>query len=224
MSFQRMIAIPQEEYIQLSTLQNVQQPLAQKMRELEHDYQTQTHQDPYRHLILKGSTLEEMKALKEKIRSSIELGTPKHYRSRALSLYHSIEPNIKFNDRGELMDETNQPIRNSRAEDLIQHAVRQHRRPFTPIAWSAFVNLMKKYNVPRSVLNRETLDELSQPMEKRVAKRIVKRKKVETPEWTPKTSVKRLKLEKTPLRPASSRKRRLSLRYPKTDFLLDYSP
>ena len=219
-----MIAIPQEEYIQLSTLQNVQQPLAQKMRELEHDYQTQTHQDPYKRLILKGSTLEEIKTLKEKIRSSIELGTPKHYRSRALSLYHSIEPNIKFNDRGELIDETQQPIRDSRAEDLIQHAVRQHRRPFTPIAWPTFVSLLKKHNIPRSVLNRETLDELSQPGAKLVAKRVVKRKKVETPEWTPGKRLKRLKLEKTPLRPASSRKRRVSLRYPATDFLLIYSP
>ena len=152
------------------------------------------------------------------------MGTPKHYRSRALSLYHSIEPNIKFNDRGELMDESNQPIRDSRAEDLIQHAVRQQRRPFTPIAWSTFVNLLKKHNVPRSMLNRETLDELSQPGEKRVVKRMVKRKKVETPDWTPKKSVKRLKFEKTPLRPASSRKRRVSLRYPSTDFLLNYSP
>ena len=213
MSFQRMIAIPQEEYIQLSTLGQVRQPLAQKMMQLEQEYQNSSRNtNPYEHMMLQGSTLEEMKALKEKIRNDLALGTPKPYRNRALSLYRSIEPTIKFNERGELIGEDDQPIRDSRAEDLIQHAVRDHRRPFTPIAWAEFVNLLKKHNVPRSVLSRQTLEEM----------------KVEVPKASPKTARKRAtrKLKRAPdtIGPTPKRKRRPSLRYPETDFLLNYSP
>ena len=212
MSFQRMIAIPQEEYIQLSTLGQVRQPLAQKMMELEQEYQNSSrHTNPYEHMMLQGSALEEMKALKEKIRNDLALGTPKPYRNRALSLYRSIEPTIKFNERGELMGEDNKPIQDSRAEDLIQHAVRDHRRPFTPIAWNEFVTLLKKHNVPRSVLSRQTLEEM-------------KAEPPKPPKAARKRSTPKLRLAPDADESTPKRKRRPSLRYPTTDFLLNYSP
>ena len=128
-----MIAIPQEECIHLTSMQRLSQPEAQKMSQLAQQYEQQAYiRDPYKHLVVQGSTLEEMKDLKEKIRQDLSLGTPKPYRNRALSLFRSVEPVIKFNERGELLRDDGQAIEASRAEDLIQHAVRDRRRPFTP--------------------------------------------------------------------------------------------
>ena len=231
MSFQRMIAIPQEEYIQLSTLSQIRQPYTHKMMNLEREYEHPApNSNPYERMMLQGSVLEEMKSLKERIRNDLSLGTPKPYRNRALSLYRSIEPVIKFNERGELIGEDEKAIQDSRAEDLIQHAVRDHRRPFTPVAWNIFVDLLKKHNVPRSVLSRQTLAEMKTDVPNPIMKR--------TPHKTTSTATpKRLRPIKTPKRlldlksPKSlpdvkrpKRKRRQSLRYPATDFLLDYTP
>lgn len=211
--FQRMIAIPQEEYIQLKSIQHVKQPEAQKMTELTQLHQQQSQiKDPYEQLILQGATLDDMKELKEKMRQELSLGTPKPYRNRALSLYRSLEPHVKFNERGEIYGENDKPIEHSRAEDLIQHAVRDRRRHFTPIAWDHFVKLLKKHNVPKTILNRPTLEELD-------AKPTKRRKSIATP------FVFKGKLRHTsPSSPKRKRRRseRLhtpSLRYPPKDFL-----
>lgn len=203
--FQRMIAIPQEEYIQLSSVQRMSQPEAQKMVALSNEYQQQASiPDPHKQMILQGSTLEEMKNLKEKIRQDISLGTPKPYRNRALSLFRSLEPTIKFNERGEMYGDDDKPIDYSRAEDLIQHAVRDRRRPFTPTGWGEFLSLLRKHNIPKAMLNRATLDELE--MKPKTDKVSRKRKMVEPP--FPLTKM--------------ERKRRPSSRYPSTEFLKDF--
>ena len=206
--FTRMIAIPQEEYLHLSSMQNTQQPLTQKMTQLQQEYQQQPiySKNPYEQMVLQGSTLEEMKALKEKIRNDISLGTPKPYRNRALSLYHSIEPVVKFNERGEIYGEDDKAIQDSRAEDLIQHAVRDRRRHFTPIAWNYFLKVLKKYNIPKSALNRPTLEELE-----------------EKPQPQP---LSRKRLRPAPSKESSPRKskrvQKPSVRYPSTKFLLNF--
>ena len=72
--FQRMIAIPQEEYIQLKSVQHVKQPDAQKMVDLTQLYQQQAQiKDPYEQLMLQGETLDTMKGLKEKMRQELSL-------------------------------------------------------------------------------------------------------------------------------------------------------
>ena len=160
--FQRMIAIPQEEYIQLKSVQHAKQPEAQRMTALTELHQQQSQiKDPYEKLMLQGDSLDDMKALKEKMRQDVSLGTPKPYRNRALSLYRSLEPHVKFNERGELYGDDNKVIDYSRAEDLIQHAVRDRRRDFTPLGWDYFLKVLKKHNIPKSTLNRATLDELA---------------------------------------------------------------
>ena len=226
--FQRMIAIPQEEYIQLKSVQHVKQPESQKMVDLTQLYQQQSQiQDPYEKLMMQGATLDAMKDLKERMRHNLSLGTPKPYRNRALSLYRSIEPHVKFTERGEIYGEDDKPIEHSRAEDLIQHAVRDRRRDFTPVAWDHFVKLLKKHNVPKTVLNRQTIDELeNRPVKKHIWKPLnFSSPAVLMPTPHKKTRIqalssseKKLRGTKTKLR-RSSRIRTPSLRYPAKDFL-----
>ena len=69
--FQRMIAIPQEEYMAMSSMQNVKEPLAQHFYSLESRYETEEKEkDPYRRLMLQSKTLDQMKQVKEQIRNS----------------------------------------------------------------------------------------------------------------------------------------------------------
>ena len=120
-----MIAIPQEEYLSMSAVQNAKQPLTQQFYGVEKQFNDAEHiKDPYRRLYFQGEALDEMKQLKERMRDSLTVSTPKPYVNRAQSLFKSVEPFLRYNERGELIDEKNQVVANSCVEDLIQHAVR----------------------------------------------------------------------------------------------------
>lgn len=165
--FQRMIAIPQEEYLQLSSVQNVRQPLTQQFYNLESQYDKDAAiGDPYKRLMLQSGGLEEMKQLKDKMRHYITVSTPKPYRSRAQALLENISSFIRFNERGEIYDKENNLLENTRLEDLIQHAVRDRRRNMSPTGWPYFLSLLREHNVPRSILNRDTLDEMGDVVSK----------------------------------------------------------
>ena len=160
-SFQRMIALPQEEYLALSSMQNVKEPLAQHFYDLESRYRSEEQlKDPYRRMMLQGNTLDQMKQVKEQLRNSLAIATPKPYQSRANALFQTIENIVKFNDKGEIYSEDGTLISGSRLEDLIQHAVRDRRRNLMPTGWSEFLTILRNHNVPKSILNRDTLDEL----------------------------------------------------------------
>ena len=159
--FQRMIAIPQEEYLTLSSVQNARQPLTQHYYNLENRYnEDEKIRDPYKRLVLQSETLEEMKRLKDQMRNYLSVSIPKPYQNRAQALFRSIESFLRFNDRGEILDKDNNVIENSRVEDLIQHAVRDRRRNMSPAGWKQFVELLQEHNIPKSILNRQTLDEM----------------------------------------------------------------
>ena len=168
-SYSRMVVIPQEEYVQMSAIQQARQPLTQQFYNAEQDYQKNLHvSDPHRSVMLQSETIERMKGLKDQMRSYLTISTPKPYRSRAEALFQSMEPYLNVNEKGEIIKDDNSVIESSRYEDLIQHAVRDRRRNFIPTGWSYFIELMKKHNVPRSSLNRETLHELDAPMKKKI--------------------------------------------------------
>ena len=160
--FQRLIAIPQEEYMQLTRIQQVRQPATQQFYNLERQYNEQARiDDPYHRLMLQSETLDEMKELKERMRQDITSTTPKPYQKRAQALFQSMEPFLKFNERGEIYNVSEQLIPQSRLEDLIQYAVRDRRRNITPTGWQDFRILLKTHNVPKSMLNRDTLEEMN---------------------------------------------------------------
>ena len=159
--FDRLVAIPQEEYLALSSLQNAKEPLAQHFYNLESRYQSEANiRDPYRRLVLQSNTLDEMKEVKEQLRNSLIIATPKPYQSRANALFQTIESFLRFNDKGEIYSNDGNLISGSRVEDLIQHAVRDRRRNLIPTGWSDFMTILRDHNVPKSILNRDTLDEM----------------------------------------------------------------
>ena len=166
--FQRLVAIPQEEYINMSNLRNVHQPMSQYFQNLQKQYQdVEQVRDPYERLIKQSEVLDQMKDVKDYIRQSVTVNTPKPFQNRAKALFQSMENFLKFNDRGELIDEEGSVIPSSRIEDLIQHAVRDRRRGNkTPIGWKQFLNLLHEHNVPKSNLNRYTLDEIDKMVDK----------------------------------------------------------
>ena len=162
-SFQRMIAIPQEEYLALSSFQNVREPLAQHFHKLEERYTAEEREkDPYRRMVLQSNTLDQMKQVKEQLRNSLTVSTPKPYQSRAKALFQTLDGVLKFNDKGEIYSDDGNLISGSRVEDLIQHAVRDRRRNLTPAGWSDFLTVLRDHNVPKSILNRSTLDEMEE--------------------------------------------------------------
>ena len=71
---------------------------------------------------------------------------------------------MQVNEKGEILDSNNFPLEGSNITDLIQHAVRDRRRNIQPPAWSYFKDRLKGMNVPQSLLNYETLDEMKQPL------------------------------------------------------------
>ena len=159
--FQRMTVIPQEEYLQLAAIQAARKPMIQQMRQLTSEYEEQGQiPDPYRRLIHQAETLDAMKGLKEKMRHEIVLATPKAFQSRTRSLFQHLEPVLKLNERGEMLDKDNAIIPNSRIEDLIQYAVRDRRRNYEPTGWHSFLELLRDNNIPKYMLNRNTLEEL----------------------------------------------------------------
>lgn len=61
-SFQRLIAIPQEEYLSLSNMQNIKEPLTQHYYALEKQYSNEEKiRDPYRRLMMQSTTMDQLK-------------------------------------------------------------------------------------------------------------------------------------------------------------------
>lgn len=203
--FQRLVAIPQQEYLQLTAAQQVKQPELRQFYDLQKKYEEQSNiPDPYEKLMHQSETLETMKGLKERMRNDIVTASPKPYQSRVRSLFQHVEPVMKFNERGEIYDEHHNTIPNSRLEDLIQYAVRDRRRPnFIPAGWDAFKKILKTHNIPKYMLNRDTLDELERkhedsptPSRKRVIKQETMSPSVKRPRISPKQPRKRKPVEK----------------------------
>ena len=218
--FQRLIAIVQEEYMQLTRVQQVRQLVTQQLYNLERQYNEQERiHDPYNRMMLQSETLDEMKELKERMRQDIGSSTPKPYKKRAQALFQSMEPFLKFNERGEILSASNQLIPQSRLEDLVQHAVRDRRRNITPTGWQDFRHLLKQHNVPKFTLNRDTLEEMERdsavkredsPSSTSLMRKSIKKEIKENTSPFKKKVIKRLKME-----PAIQKSKRVNKDNPK---------
>jgi len=184
--FQRMVVIPQDEYLSMSTsssLQQVKEPLQDQFHKAERQHQEGDKVgDPYRRLVMQSTSLDQLKSLKEKIRNSLVVATPKPYRNRAQALFQSIDSVIRFNDKGEIYTKDNEVISGSRVEDLINYAIRDRRRNIIPIGWSSFLSYLREHNIPKSIINRSTLDELEGVLTPEVKQEIETSRKIKTPE------------------------------------------
>ena len=177
-SFHQLVAIPLEQYNQMLSMMNMRQPIGQKIARIQNalsnptiaavEYDDNAGTDgnnPYDHMMRQGMMLDELKRAREQLKNGLSAGTPKPYRNRALALYNQIAPLIQFNDKGELLINKGSSgdasaVVGSRAEDLIQHAVRDRRKHFTPTGWSEFAEQLHKHNIPRMMLNHPTIEEL----------------------------------------------------------------
>ena len=164
-SYSKMVVIPQEEYVQLTSVQKAQQPIVQQFNDLtKENMKLERIDDPYRRLQLQSSNLEERKILKEKMRRFITMSTPRQYRSRAETLFDFVESRVRFNEKGEIMDDNGQVIENSHIDDLLQHAVRDMRRKLgEPVGWPYFLNMLRRENVPHNIVGSPTVLALSKP-------------------------------------------------------------
>ena len=166
--FERMVALPEEEYHSLKSLQNASNPLQTKFRSLSSDYQKQgLIHDPYTRVQRQGETLNEMKNLKSELSKRLLALTPKPYQTRAQSLFNFIESKMPINDRGEVMKADGTVIGGSNIADLIQHAVRDRRRNIIPVGWNYFLSILRDSNTPRMIMNYETLEEMVTPTVKK---------------------------------------------------------
>ena len=177
--YQRMVVIPQNEYIQLTSLQEVKQPLAQQYLKAEQNYEDATAiDDPYTRLAVRSETMDRMKSLKQDMRNYISLATPKPYKTRAERLLSVLEPHLKWTEKGELIDpKTNRPIERSQLSDLILHSVQDRRRNISPTGWKYFVDRLREHNVPQMLLNMPTLEELKKPSKLRPPTSLSSRKR-----------------------------------------------
>ena len=175
--FERMVAIPEDEYNQLRSVQQVHNPGQQQFTKLSNQYDRQNFiQDPYTRVHRQGETLDEMMKLKEDLRERVRQATPRPYQSRAESLYDFLKNKLSFSEKGELLDNDNKAIVDSNITDLIQHAVRDRRRNMTPVGWKSFLTTLQSTNAPKMLLSYDTLEELRTP--KSVSPTIIKPSKL----------------------------------------------
>ena len=162
--FERMVAIPEDEYSQMRSLQQVKYPLESHFQTLSNEYKRQDAiRDPYTRVHRQGETLDEMIKLKDFLRQRLLEATPKPYQSRAESLFNYMKDKMKVNEKGEIFNDEGQIIEGSNISDLVQHAVRDRRRNLTPFGWKTFITQLRNENVPKMLMNYDTLEELTSP-------------------------------------------------------------
>ena len=159
--FQRMIGIPEDEFVHLKSLQQTQNPTQNQFLNLSSEYNKQSQiTNPHIRVQRQGETLHQMINLKDEMRKRLIEATPKPFQNRVQSLYRFVSDKLNVNAKGEMIDSDGKAIEGSNLSDLIQHAIRDRRRNMIPPGWSKFLEILREYNVPRMILNYETLDEL----------------------------------------------------------------
>lgn len=159
--FQRMVTIPEDEYNLLRSMQQVGDPLEKKFQTLSSEYAKQgAIKDPHDRVMQQGETLNEMIKTKDVLRRRLQDATPRPYQNRVGSLFDHMKEKMPISDKGEIYTKDGDVIEGSNIGDLMQHAVRDRRRKYTPVGWNMFLTHMKDANAPKMVMNYDTLEEL----------------------------------------------------------------
>ena len=159
--FDRMVGIPEDEYQHLKSLQQLNNPLQNKFLSLSNDYRKQGYiSNPHVRAQRQGETLNQMINIKDELKRLLIEATPKPYQSRAQSLFQFVANKLDMNEKGELLNADGSVISGSNIGDLIQHSVRDRRRNIVPVGWQTFLDVLRDNNVPRMILNYDTLDEM----------------------------------------------------------------
>ena len=162
--FERMFAVPEQQYLQMNSLYQSANPQQQYFSSLSENYNKYGRiPDTQVRVQRQGEVLEEMKKMKDEMRDNIVSATPKPYRTRADSLFKFLQGRVIVNDKGEIHDQDGNVIEGSNITDLIQHAIRDRRRNFIPQGWSNFQQNLREANVPSMILNYNTLSEIHSP-------------------------------------------------------------
>lgn len=193
--FQRMLAIPEHEYNQTRNMEQLLKPLESHTSSLFNTYQQQGNiSDLHTRVQRQGETLDEIMKMKDRIREDTQQVTPRPFQNRANRLMGYVLDKIGVSEKGELLDSEGKIVEGSNISDLIQHAVRDRRRNYNPEGWDIFRETLRELNVPKSILNYDTLDEISK----------VPQAKVITPSPAPSSPLKK----SPPRRRGRSRKRK----------------
>ena len=159
--FQKMVTIPEDEYTLLRSMQQVGDPLQKHFQTLSGEYSKQESlKDPHDRVLRQGETLNEMIKTKDMLRRRLHESTPKPYQHRASSLFDHMKEKMPISEKGEIYSKDGDVIEGSNIADLVQHAVRDRRRKYTPMGWNMFLTHLKDSNAPKMVMNYDTLEEL----------------------------------------------------------------
>ena len=162
--FQRMVTIPEDEYNALRTMQQVGDPLEKHFQTLSSDYAKQAAvKDSHDRVLRQGEILNEMIKTKDMLRRRVHDATPKPYQHRVGSLFDHMMEKMQLSEKGEIYTKAGDVIEGSNIGDLVQHAVRDRRRKYTPVGWNMFLTHLKDANAPKMAMNYETLEELKPP-------------------------------------------------------------
>lgn len=160
--FERMVAIPEEEYKNLKAIQMTSEPLTSQLTNLSNEYNKQNLvRDSYSRIHRQGELLEAMKDVKDNMRDALIQATPKVYQTRAESLYTFLSDKLFVTENGELRSLDGNVVKGSNISNLIQYAVRDRRSNIPPIGWEYFLHELVQLGAPKMLLNYETLDEMN---------------------------------------------------------------
>jgi hypothetical protein len=160
--FQRMLAVPEHEYTQSRNMEQLLKPLETHTSSLFNTYQQQGNiNDLHTRVQRQGETLDEIMKMKDKIREDTQQVTPRPFQNRANRLLGYVLDKIDVSEKGELLNNEVKVVEGSNISDLIQHAVRDRRRNHSPEGWEIFREKLRELNVPKSILNYDTLEEIS---------------------------------------------------------------
>lgn len=78
---------------------------------------------------------------------------PKYSKTKALQIYNHLKRTKRWNDLGEILDNSGAPIRNSNIVELINAVTTNKKLNRIPFGFNVFINLLETTNLPQNYLS-----------------------------------------------------------------------